>query len=103
MPPRQLTLDQLAEFNGNNPSKPIYLAVRGVIFDVTSGKDFYGKDGAYPFGGKECARAFAKFSTELKDCNNDLTGCSLSEMDAVRSWEAKFHQKYKVVGRVVKS
>jgi len=38
--------------------------VRGVIFDVSAGKDFYGVDGAYPFGGKECARALAKFSTD---------------------------------------
>ena len=55
----------MTEFDGSDPSKPIYLASRGVIFDVTSGAAFYGKDGAYPFGGKECARALAKFSTEL--------------------------------------
>ncbi len=102
MPPKQLTLDQLAKFDGTDSSKPIYLAVRGVIFDVTAGADFYGKDGSYPFGGKECARALAKFSTEVKDCNDDLEGCSLSDMDQLRSWEARFHQKYKVIGRTVK-
>jgi hypothetical protein len=30
----------------------------------TAGSGFYGPDGAYPFAGKECARALAKFSTE---------------------------------------
>lgn len=66
VPPAQLTLDELAAFDGSDPDKPIYLAARGVIFDVTKGAVFYGKDGAYPFAGKECARALAKFSTELK-------------------------------------
>ncbi len=101
-PPKQLTLDQLAEFDGTNPSKPIYLAVRGVIFDVSTGSEFYGQDGPYPFGGKECARALAKYSTDLKNCNDDLEGCSLFEMDGLRSWEARFHEKYRVIGRTVK-
>ena len=35
------------------------------------------------------------------DCNGDLEGCTLAEMDALRDWEARFHQKYAVVGRVV--
>ena len=30
-----------------------------------AGAGFYGPDGAYPFAGKECARALAKFSTEV--------------------------------------
>ena len=101
IPPKQLTLAQLAEYDGSDPDKPIYLSSRGVIFDVSSGALFYGKDGSYPFGGRECSRALAKFSTEVSDCSADLTGCSVSEMDALRDWEARFHQKYSVVGRVV--
>jgi hypothetical protein len=30
-----------------------------------------------------------------------LSGCSLSEMDSLRDWEARFQSKYSVVGRVV--
>jgi membrane-associated progesterone receptor component len=65
VPTKQLTLGELSAFDGEDPTKPILLSVRGVLFDVTKGRDFYGPDGAYPFGGKECARALAKFSTEL--------------------------------------
>ena len=32
---------------------------------LPTGAGFYGPDGAYPFAGKECARALAKFSTEV--------------------------------------
>ena len=66
MAPKQLTLAELAAYDGSDESKPIYLAARGVVFDVTPGSIYYGKEGAYPFAGKECARALAKFSTELK-------------------------------------
>jgi hypothetical protein len=38
-----------------------------------AGKEYYGPDGVYPFGGHETARAFAKFSTEPED----LTGRTL--------------------------
>lgn len=66
VPPKMLTLEELSEYDGMSEEKPILLAVRGVIFDVSKGRDFYGPDGSYPFGGKECARALAKFSTELE-------------------------------------
>lgn len=38
----QLTLQQLSEYDGIQ-NKSIYLAIQGIIFDVTLGKDHYGK------------------------------------------------------------
>lgn len=37
VPPMKLTLEQLKEYGGEDRSKPILLAIRGVIFDVTKG------------------------------------------------------------------
>lgn len=96
-----MTLDQLMKYDGKDPSLPILLAIRGVIFDVTKGKDYYGPDGVYPFAGRECARALAKMSTDIKDCVSDVQDCSLAEMDALRDWEARFQSKYIVVGKVI--
>lgn len=76
VPPKELTLEELARYDGSDLDTPIYLAARGVVFDVTAGAAFYGPDGAYPFGGRECARAFAKFSTELEGkCGADAICC----------------------------
>lgn len=101
VPSLSLTLKELAEFDGRREGKPMYLAIRGVVFDVSSATAFYGPDGAYPFAGRECARALGKYSTEEADCTDDLDGLSLSEMDALRGWECQFQSKYAVVGRIV--
>lgn len=45
----RLTLAQLAEYDGKDPSKPLYIAVRGKIYDVSAGKTFYGP-GTGPLG-----------------------------------------------------
>jgi len=99
--PLQLTVDQLAQCNGCKEGQPILLSVKGRIYDVTPGRDFYGPDGAYPFGGRECARALAKFSTEEADLTGDLEGCTFSELDGLRDWIGRFESKYKVVGRII--
>ena len=101
VPSLQLTLEALAGFDGRDEAKPMYLAIRGVVFDVSSATAFYGPDGAYPFAGKEGARALGKYSTDVEDCTSDVEDLNISEMDALRGWEAQFHTKYKVVGRVV--
>ena len=37
-----ITVEELSKYCGVDPFRPLYLAVRSVIFDVTDGKDFYG-------------------------------------------------------------
>ena len=37
-----ITVEELSKYCGVDPFRPLYLAVRGVIFDVTTGRDFYG-------------------------------------------------------------
>lgn len=100
VPSLVLNHTSLAEYDGTDENKPMILSIRGMLFDVSSAKAFYGPSGAYPFAGRECARALAKYSVDVKDCTDDLEDCSISEMDALRSWEAQFQSKYKIVGRL---
>ncbi|PKU48898.1 hypothetical protein llap_754 [Limosa lapponica baueri] len=53
--------------------QPIYLAVKGVVFDVTSGKEFYGKGAPYnALVGKDSTRGVAKMSLDPADLTHDI-------------------------------
>ena len=69
----------------------------------TSGKEFYGPDGVYPFAGHECARAFALTSMDLADCDDNVENLSAMELESLRGWESRFWNKYKMIGRVMPS
>jgi hypothetical protein len=45
VPERDFTPEQLAQHDGSNPSLPMLISIRGVVFDVSSGKQFYGPNG----------------------------------------------------------
>lgn len=98
----------LLPLNGE-ANNPVYLAVRGKIFDVTSGRNFYGPGDPYAnFAGRDASRGLAcgRFDEEmltgdldgLLDTLEDLTA---DQMEALEGWEARFNDKYDVVGRLV--
>lgn len=96
-----LTAQQLSQYNGTDASKPIYVAVKGRIFDVTNGKSFYGPGGPYAmFAGKDASRALAKMSKNDEDVTPSLDGLSEKEIGVLNDWEKKFEAKYPIVGRV---
>eukprot|EP00878_Enallax_costatus_P002466 GHUV01002646.1.p1 GENE.GHUV01002646.1~~GHUV01002646.1.p1 ORF type:complete len:163 (+),score=13.94 GHUV01002646.1:152-640(+) len=98
----RLTLGQLADYDGRDASKPVYISVRGKIYDVTAGKTFYGPGGPYAvFAGKECARALAFMKVTSEDCNGNLDGATEAQLKTLEDWENKFRQKYGIAGEVV--
>ncbi|KAL7911157.1 cytochrome b5 [Trichoderma velutinum] len=57
--PIYLTPEQLTAYDGKDPSKPVYVAINGTIFDVSLGRHIYGPGGSYNyFAGCDAARAF---------------------------------------------
>ncbi|KAI5354050.1 PREDICTED: membrane [Prunus dulcis] len=96
----ELTAQQLIQYNGTDPSKPIYVALKGRVFDVTDGKSFYGPGGPYAmFAGKDASRALAKMTKNEEDITASLDGLSEKEIGVLTDWEKKFEAKYPVVGR----
>lgn len=92
----------LATFDGSTEGKPIYLAIDGDVYDVSSGPLTYGPGGPYHMlAGKDAARAYGTgcFSTHL---THDLRGLSEGELKGVENWKKFYasHKKYYKVGRV---
>lgn len=88
---------------------PVYLSVRGKIFDVTSGRNFYGPGGPYAnFAGRDASRGLACGSFDESMLTEDLQGpldtlkdLDQEQMEALRGWEERFNEKYLVVGELV--
>lgn len=88
---------------------PVYLAVRGRVFDVTSGRNFYGPGGPYAtFAGRDASRGLACTSFDEDMLTKDLEGpldplsdLDAEQLDALKGWEERFNDKYLVVGKLV--
>ncbi|KAI9050781.1 hypothetical protein LZ554_004900 [Drepanopeziza brunnea f. sp. 'monogermtubi'] len=106
---RTFTPPTLLPYNGLK-NMPVYLAVRGKVFDVTPGRNFYGPGGPYAnFAGRDASRGLAcgsfdedMLTKDLEGPLDDLTGLGDDEMEALRGWEERFEEKYLVVGRLVR-
>lgn len=101
----EMTLDDLHKHNGT--TRPtIYVAVKDIIFDVSS-SEFYRPGGAYDaFAGRDASVALALMSTSVKDmdCYTER-GHTLDEKakKILEDWFKRFTNKYPRVGVLVKS
>ena len=92
----------LAEFDGSDPDRPILLAVRGVVFDVSEGRDFYGPGGDYHvLAGRDVTRAIARWSLSSDDLNDRCDDLSQEQWKSLeRIFEDTYLAQYPVVGHV---
>ena len=99
-PVRLFTEEELARYGGEEEDQPIYLAVKGVVFDVTSGKEFYGRGAPYnALAGKDSSRGVAKMSLDPADLTHDTTGLTAKELEALDDVFSKVYKaKYPIVG-----
>ncbi|XP_010545930.1 PREDICTED: membrane steroid-binding protein 2-like [Tarenaya hassleriana] len=105
-PPVQLgevSEEELKQYDGSDPKKPLLMAIKGQIYDVSQSRMFYGPGGPYAlFAGKDASRALAKMSFEEKDLTGDISGLGPFELEALQDWEYKFMSKYVKVGSIKK-
>lgn len=56
-----ISLAKLAEFDGKDASKPIYVAIKGKVFDVSAKREMYGPGAGYNiFAGKDASKGLGK-------------------------------------------
>lgn len=97
----------LYKFNGHDDER-IFIAIRGRVFDCTTGRSFYGPSGPYAnFAGKDASRGLALNSYEMdviRDWNqpiDKLHGLNRKQRKALKEWLNFFDRKYPVVGTLV--
>lgn len=99
----EVTEEELRAYDGSDPSKPLLMAIKGNIYDVSRSVIFYGPGGPYSlFAGRDASRALALMSFDQKDLTGDIEGLSEAEIEALQEWEYKFMEKYVKVGEVVR-
>lgn len=93
----------LQKYNGEK-GQPVYLAVKTKVYDVTSGRNFYGPGGPYEnFAGRDATRGLAcqSFDDEMltKDLEGALDDCNdltPEQIENLNGWVERFDEK---VGR----
>lgn len=73
-----ITPDELAKHDGRDPFRPIYLAIKGTVYDVTPGRSFYGPGERRRRGGRERDNGRERESQKRKKKKSSSLVLSLS-------------------------
>ena len=94
----------LYKFNGHDNEK-IFIAIKGKVYDCTTGRQFYGPSGPYSnFAGRDASRGLAKNSFDMdviRDWNepmDDLSDLTPKENEILDGWAEFFEKKYPCIG-----
>ncbi len=99
---RDYNLAELVAFDGSDPTKPLLIGIKGYVYDVGRGRDFYGPGGPYGmFAGKDCTRALAKVAFDPELFTGNIEGLDREELDKLEEWIEMFEGKYRRVGRLL--
>ncbi|WRT64367.1 uncharacterized protein IL334_001299 [Kwoniella shivajii] len=102
-PPKDdpISTSDLAQYDGSDPSKPIYVAIKGRVFDVTTKPEMYGKGRGYNiFAGKDASKGLGMSSLDIKDAVPDYSSLNETQLNTLNQWESFFEKRYNVVGKV---
>ena len=97
-----LTTEQLSQYDGvKNPKT--FLALKGVIYDVTGSPFYEPGSGYHSFTGRDSSINLAKMSHDEQYYNKygEIT-LDKDETQVLNDWVARFDMKYKKVGNVLK-
>ncbi|KAF9083687.1 hypothetical protein BGX29_004883 [Mortierella sp. GBA35] len=95
-----LTHEELAKYDGTNADAPIYVAIKGAVFDVSTKKEMYGPGAGYHvFAGKDPSKALGKSSLKPEDCIADYSSLDEKELKVLDDWFIFFEKRYPIVGK----
>jgi len=102
-PPKDdpISPEELAQHDGSDPSKAIWVAIKGQVFDVSAKRDMYGPGCGYNiFAGKDGSRGLGRSSLKPEDAVADYSVLEEKDMKVLDDWVKYFTKRYNVVGVV---
>ncbi|KAF2107960.1 progesterone binding protein-like protein [Lophiotrema nucula] len=101
-PPKDeiMTREYLSKCDGEHEGYPVYVAIKGTVFDV-SGKETYAPGKQYHvFAGKEPNRALGMSSLKVEDAKPEYDDLDDSQKKVLEDWYTFFSKRYNVVGKL---
>lgn len=100
IPDKTFSLAELYQFNGADANKPLYLGCGGLVFDMSSARNFYGPGAGYGvFAGRDASKGLA--TMQVQYTNADISSLTDEQRTTLNEWKNKYIAKYPVVGRIV--
>ncbi|XP_017268063.1 neuferricin [Kryptolebias marmoratus] len=97
-----LSRRELAQYDGEEGSRGLYLAILGRVFDVSKGHKHYGPGGAYHFmAGRDASLAFITGDFTERGLTDDVSSLSPLQVVALFDWLAFYQREYKSVGMLI--
>jgi len=103
LPPKDhpFTLAQLTAYDGSDAGKPIYVAIKGTVFDVSAKREMYGPGAGYHvFAGKDGSKGLGLSSLKPEDAVPDWSGLDQAAVNVLNQWYDFFSKRYNIVGKV---
>mmetsp|Transcript_25631 Transcript_25631/g.32662 ORF Transcript_25631/g.32662 Transcript_25631/m.32662 type:complete len:146 (-) Transcript_25631:39-476(-) len=101
---RDFTRKELAKYKGSatDPDEPIYIAVKGDVYDVSQARNMYGPGTGYNvFAGHDASYGLGTYSLDPENVDKPIDTLTASEMDLLNEWKQKYDMKYPIVGKLV--
>jgi len=99
---RLFSLSELTKYDGTPKSPGLYLALLGVVYDVSKGAEYYGPGKGYGFfSGKDGSRAFVSGQFTDEGLVDDVSGLSSGDYLGLEEWQIFYEKDYTRVGLLV--
>ncbi|KAG6917040.1 hypothetical protein DXG01_004092 [Tephrocybe rancida] len=96
------TTEELKKYDGNTSGLPIYVAIKGTVFDVSHKADVYGPGRSYAiFAGKDGSKGLGMSSLKPEHAVADYSDLAPADLKVLDDWHAFFSKRYNIVGKVV--
>jgi len=97
-----ISKEELATYSAKASNGKIYLAILGKVFDVTMGKQHYGKGGSYSFfTGIDGTKAFVSGDFNKVGLVDNIDTLTDDECVALNDWVKFYENEYTYIGKVI--